>query len=94
MKAFNRSTTILKAAANTRRLEIICLLLKNKELPVSDIADKIRLSLKSTSKHLQKLEQAGFVERKQRSLWGFYQICSSQAGFAKSLLELIGKKVC
>ncbi|MCD6134680.1 MAG: winged helix-turn-helix transcriptional regulator [Candidatus Omnitrophica bacterium] len=94
MRTFNRSTAVLKAAANVRRLEIICLLLRNKELSVSDIADKVRLSLKSTSKHLQKLEQVGFIERKQRSRWGFYQICYSQMGFVKALLELIGKKVC
>ena len=45
---------ILKALANEKRMEILDLLEKNKDLCVFDIAKQIHLHFKSTSKHLQK----------------------------------------
>lgn len=79
-----------KALGNTRRLQILNILFKNKEMPVTDIAEHIDLSLKSTSKHLQKLEIAGFIKRKQRSFWGYYKIISNPKNkFLKTLLDLL-----
>ena len=65
---------ILKGLANKRRLAIIKLLLKNKELTVADIAEKIRLSFKATSKHLQILRQLDIVDKKQISLNVYYYL--------------------
>ena len=67
----------LKVLANRRRLAILNLLRKKKELSVSDIAEDIRLSFTSTSKHLTMLERAGFIEKEQRSLNVFYRTASS-----------------
>ena len=63
----------LKVLANRRRIAILNLLRKRKEMSVSDIAEAIRLSFTSTSKHLTMLERAGFVEKEQRSLNVFYR---------------------
>lgn len=65
---------ILKALANRRRLAIIKFLKKEKEAPVSDIADKIKLSFTATSKHLGVLYAGNIVEREQRSLQMFYTL--------------------
>ena len=43
---------ILKALANRRRLGILRVLKQNREATVGDIAAEIRLSFRSTSKHL------------------------------------------
>lgn len=67
---------VLKILANRRRLAILNLLRRRKETNVGDIAEAIRLSLTSTSKHLTMLERAGFVEKEQRSLNVFYRIAS------------------
>jgi len=63
----------LKVLANRRRLAILSLLRRKREMSVSDIAEAIRLSFTSTSKHLTMLERAGFVEKEQRSLNVFYR---------------------
>ena len=62
-------TKCLKALANERRLRILQELAKHEPLPINRIAKRIGLSLKSTSKHIQKLVECDFIERKQSSLW-------------------------
>ncbi len=71
MKHFER---LFKALANKRRIDIIKLLTKNEQMSVSEIAENINISLKSTSKHLQKLENANLISRKQKSKWGYYSL--------------------
>jgi len=81
---------VFKSLGNGRRLQILNLLFKNKELPVSEIAGHIGLSFKSTSKHLQKLETAGFIKRNQRSFWGYYKINPNPKNkLLKTLLDLL-----
>ncbi|MGC9048792.1 MAG: ArsR/SmtB family transcription factor [Patescibacteria group bacterium] len=60
---------ILKALANEKRIEILQLLAKSSVLSVSDIAEDIHLHFKSTSKHLQKLVEAGLLEQKRDGLY-------------------------
>lgn len=69
IKEFER---ILKALANKRRLAIISYLKKEKEATVGNIAEKIKLSFKATSKHLGLLAAANIVEKEQRSLQMWY----------------------
>ena len=61
-------TKCLKALANERRVRIAKLLLRTPRMRVGDIASAIKLSIKSTSKHLLKLAECGIVEREQVSL--------------------------
>ncbi len=64
----------LKALANRRRLGIVKYLKKSHKVSVSDIAKEIKLSFKSTSRHLAVLLAAGIVERDQYSLNAFYSL--------------------
>jgi len=66
----------LKALANRRRLAIVRFIKKKKEASVGDIADEIKLSLKSTSRHLAVLFSAGILDREQRSLQVFYKVAT------------------
>jgi len=43
-------------------------------MSVSDVSERINLSLKSTSKHLIILDRAGFVESKQAGLSRIYDV--------------------
>lgn len=69
---------VLKALANKRRLEIIKSLKKEVgyELSVGEIAEKIKLSFKATSRHLRILSEADILEKDQRNIQVFYRIDS------------------
>ncbi len=79
---------LLKVLANRRRLAILNLLRKKREMSVSDIAEAIRLSFTSTSKHLTMLERAGFVEKEQRSLQVFYRIATPAPDIYKAVFAI------
>lgn len=65
---------VLKALANRRRLGIVTFLKRHRELSVSEIAEKIRLSFKSTSRHLAVLSAADLVEKDQRGVQVYYRL--------------------
>jgi len=76
----------LRALGNERRLRIMEELLRHKRLTVGEISDKIKLSFRSTSRHLKVLENAGFVSWEQVSI-NMYYFISSEA--PKEFLDLI-----
>lgn len=76
---------ILKALANRRRLEIIKYIKQKKEVNVGEIAKHIKLSFKSTSRHLAILLGADILEKEQRSVTVFYSL-SPQMNFLAKLV--------
>ena len=80
---------VLKALANNRRLQIIKYLKVKKTATVSNISVHIKLSLKSTSKHLAVLFGAGIVEKDQKNLSMFYFITSPLSKLAKQVIDII-----
>jgi ArsR family transcriptional regulator len=64
-----KEVKILKALANEKRLEILKLLEKNPGQSVVEIAEEINLHFKSTSKHLQRLSEAGLVKSNRDGVW-------------------------
>ena len=79
----------LKALANRRRLAIVMYLKKTKEAHVGNISEEIRLSYKSTSRHLGVLYSAGIVDKEQRSSEVFYRLSSPLRPTAKAVLGLV-----
>ncbi|OGZ53321.1 MAG: hypothetical protein A3B25_03740 [Candidatus Ryanbacteria bacterium RIFCSPLOWO2_01_FULL_48_26] len=77
---------IFKGLANKRRLRIIKLLAKRKELPVADISREINLSFTSTSKHLAILRQLDILDRRQESLMVYYRLAVPLPPVLKLLL--------
>ena len=80
---------IMKAFANRRRLSIVSYLKKRKEATVGDIAEEIKLSFRSTSKHLGVLSAAGILEREQRSVQMYYKVASDIPAPASTLLSVV-----
>lgn len=78
---------ILKATANKRRLSILKLLKQHTELSVGELAEKINLSLKSTSRHLSVLTSANILEKDQRSLQVFHRLAKIEKQFLKNILS-------
>jgi len=79
---------LLKPLANRRRLAILHLLHKRREVGVGAIADSIKLSLTATSRHLSMLERAGFLEKEQRSLNVYYRLSKDAPSILASVLAL------
>jgi DNA-binding transcriptional ArsR family regulator len=80
---------VLKAFANKRRIAIISILKNQKEASVSDIAEKIKLSFKSTSKHLGILSSIDIVEKEQRSSQVFYKIAIDLPESVRKIISLV-----
>ena len=80
---------ILKALANRRRLQIIKYIKDKKLVTVTSIVRHIKLSYKSTSKHLAILHGAGLVDKEQRNLFMFYSIANPLPKLAKQVIDII-----
>lgn len=80
---------IFKGLANRRRLAIIGLLSRKKEMAVADIADEIGLSFTATSKHLGILRNLDILDRRQESLTVYYRLANPLPPVIKLLLSTI-----
>lgn len=80
---------IFKAFANKRRLSIVIYLRTKKEATVGEIAKKINLSFRSTSRHLVLLSNAGILDRRQHHLLVFYKIDPSLPENIKIIINSI-----
>ncbi len=69
---------LLKALANKRRLAVLQYLKNQKEATVGEISEAIRLSFRSTSRHLGVLSHADVLEKEQRGTEVYYRIVSRQ----------------
>ena len=77
---------LFKSLGNKRRLQIITLLLSGDKLTVSDIAGKIKLSVRSTSKHLLHLLNVELLEKEQHSKNVYYKVSNSTDQLIKDLI--------
>ena len=80
---------ILKALANRRRLEILRYLKESKEANVGDIAKHIKLSFKSTSRHLAVLFGSDIVEKEQRNVLVFYSLAPKFPPIARNIVSFL-----
>lgn len=80
---------IFKVFGNQRRIKILKLLKSNKELSVGEIARLIRLSVKSTSKHLSILLNIGLLENEGKKKSVYYRLNSKLKGFLSLTLRNI-----
>ena len=80
---------VLKALSNKRRLAILKFIRREKEASVGDIAQAIRLSLKSTSRHLIVLFSADIVDKEQRSSEMYYKIVTPISSTVSHILSLL-----
>ena len=85
MKKLSR---LLKALGNERRLLILRYIKKNKTASVSEISDRIGISLKATSKHLTVLKAVNLVESRQVSVNAIYSMSPNLQSEARIVLAL------
>jgi DNA-binding transcriptional ArsR family regulator len=80
---------IMKALANRRRLAAVRLIKRKKEMTVGAISDELRLSFKSTSKHLSLLVAADILEKEQRSIHMCFRLASDMPESARRIVALL-----
>jgi DNA-binding transcriptional ArsR family regulator len=80
---------IFKALANRRRLAILTFLKKKKQANVGEIAEEIKLSFKSTSRHLNVLASSGILDKEQSSLYSVYSFSTEQNETLRKILNVI-----
>ncbi len=80
---------ILKALANRRRLEIIRYLKQKRNANVGDIATHLKLSFKSTSRHLAVLSSADILEKEQVNVQVFYSLAQRLPSLVKLVISKI-----
>ena len=79
----------LKALANRRRLMILKYLHRTAKASVGEIAKAIKLSLKSTSKHLGILRTADILEREQVNLQMYYSLVRPASPVTAAVLNVL-----
>ena len=80
---------IFKALANKRRIVILKFLKRKGNASVGDVANVIKLSLPSTSKHLMILFNADLVEKEQKSLIVYYFLPKTKNSAVNKLLSIV-----
>ncbi|MDR5874824.1 metalloregulator ArsR/SmtB family transcription factor [Halomonas sp. CUBES01] len=77
-RAIEAGTNLLKALANEKRLQILCLLAGN-ELSVTQINQQLALSQSALSQHLAILRRDQLVETRRESQTIYYSLSSDSA---------------
>ncbi|WP_447553064.1 ArsR/SmtB family transcription factor [Vreelandella sp. EE22] len=77
-QALEAGTLLLKALANEKRLQILCLLTE-KELSVTQINQQLELSQSALSQHLAILRRDGLVQTRRASQTIYYSLSSESA---------------
>ena len=85
----NELEKIYKALANRRRLTIIKFLKYKKEASVSEIASNLRLSFRSTSRHLAILRGSDILDKEQKGALAFYSLNQKAHSAIRHLLTLV-----
>lgn len=82
-----------KALANHKRPEILKMLMKTKTASVSEISEKIKTSLKSTSKHLLVLYNGDFLEKERVYGLTLYRLKDKLNISEKELVDFVRKQI-
>ena len=80
---------IFKALANKRRLAIVSFIKKKKRANVGEIAEGIKLSFRSTSRHLNLLASSRILEKEQNNLYVVYYFSGEQDEILKKVLATL-----
>ncbi len=85
-----QAVMLLKAMANERRLQILCIL-HNQELSVGELCAKLELSQSALSQHLAWLRRDGLVNTRKEAQTVYYTLSSEEV---KAMIELLHTLYC
>ncbi|KAB0286204.1 MULTISPECIES: metalloregulator ArsR/SmtB family transcription factor [Vibrio] len=85
-----QAVVLLKAMANERRLQILCLL-HDSELSVGELCSMLELSQSALSQHLAWLRRDGLVETRKQAQTVYYTLSSEEV---KAMITLLHGIYC
>lgn len=86
-------TQLFKGVANERRLKMLELLLDEKEVPIEEIASRLKIPEATCCRNLKILERVHLVRSHRQSGRVFYSINSSQGYlYNRTIIDLIRRK--
>ncbi|EGR2796511.1 ArsR family transcriptional regulator [Vibrio navarrensis] len=85
-----KAVVLLKAMANERRLQILCML-HNQELSVGELCSKLELSQSALSQHLAWLRRDGLVLTRKEAQTVYYTLKSEEV---KAMIKLLHSLYC
>jgi DNA-binding transcriptional ArsR family regulator len=88
-RAITQMESVLKAVANRRRLRMLRVLKKRRELHVGALADEVEIPLKTVSRNLRLMERTGLLVSETRAGRVFYRVGSELSPFAGKLVGAI-----
>lgn len=88
-KKVNALAKSLKTAGEESRLKMLCMLFNHKDMCVSDMAEKLKMSVAIASHHLNELAKVGLVSSKRDGKMTCYSLAKSEV--AKDLKRFICK---
>ena len=80
---------IFRVLSGRKRLEILRLMLDGKSRAVGEVAVAVKLSLKSTSKHVILLAQVGLLDRRRGGFSVYYQLANDTPRYLEAVLRQI-----
>ena len=93
LKSFNLTlgAQIFKACADESRLRILCLIVMNGEMCISDLEKILDFTQAKTSRHLIYLKNAGILSARRYNHWVFYQIKDSVGDIIQQVFQFLRK---
>ena len=88
-KQFKKLEKQMKSLANYRRLLIIAFIKKQNKVSVGDIAEELKISIQSTSRHLKILENAEILSSEQKGLLVYYFLLKSESVFISQFISAL-----
>ena len=78
-----------KCLSDETRLNIVTLIVENKELCVCDLIEKLQLSQPKISRHLALLRAAGLLQDRRQGQWVYYSINPKLANWCYEILDIL-----
>lgn len=86
-KGISRAAQTLSAISNPQRLQILCHLVNDKELSVTELLQRLPLSQSALSQHLARLRLVGLVETRKDKQTVYYSIAQDDVQRIIALLH-------
>lgn len=85
----SEASSLMKALSNENRLLVLCHLVREAELSVGELVERIGLSQSALSQHLARLREDGLVATRKEAQSVFYRISDPRAEQVLALLHRI-----
>lgn len=90
IEAAEEAARLLKAMANPVRLRLLCIL-ADSEMPVGELADRLKIRLQATSQQLAQLRLEGLIQTRKDAQRVYYRLASKDI---ERLLKTLRKIYC